>query len=562
MAIGFGFGPFGEYLFGETNWARRVTYDSLPLRIRGEDERQGFVLRDFLESYEKTLEEVRFKVRNIVNQRDPMRAIASSLKYDVVIDSSEVIEDPFWGRIVRAVVSNVGPAPDFQVPQDISALGIGWTAKIKNSGAAVDPLLESDVRTYKIVRIRSRNEPVSRNELLLAGPAVQLTNTEITFRNPSLLKFLAEDFDVLVDEEEPEEFQRSAVANAARLASIKTNKTSYSIRGRMAGFTVEAKGLYRIPSSFVPLLPGADVFEIPAGSGKYYTTLLARFILFDQVSADVQFDDSTLGKISILDHDIKVPDSSPDGVSPGQAFASNILAGYHDGFTAGMAVPRSDERVVWISSTAMDPIADAAILASIGLSAAYRTVISMTPRQRDLFQVVVEQGIFTLVDDVTGIGYPVEGEESYASGPQEWTIYTGNALVAGNYKLDYCSELTTNCDWCRSNVMVLEIQSTPELIAAFGGNGALELAAYRRLLEKLLRIIPVHVRFGGAVKKISIAIPGAGPGVGLIQNISIFIAEMIGAIVPFQAYYDLIAADEIYSDSVGPQISVTVTTSP
>lgn len=621
---GFGDEAFGEYSFGEYNWPRRVTYDSLPTKWRDRDEAQGYPLRDFLTGYEEELDEVRIKVRRIPDQRNPLVAIATERQFTVNIDGSEVIQDEFWGKTVLVTISN---------GEDISDLGQGYTCIVENPA---DP---SDIRTYTVVRIRERNEPDTRNEVLLRGVPLELVNTEVTFRHPSMLKNLAGDWGVLIDDAEPIQFQRSQVANAVKLRAIKSNEKSYAVRGDMAGFVVEAIGLYRFVDSALDL-PAGSVFELPAGSGQFYTSLKPQRIKYDEIPADVRFDDPDAGTVSLVDNDLLFFDNSGDGKNPALAYSENVLAGYFDGFA------NPADLISWVSSTAVsdsDPFTDsgattvpafdgietefeiqiskAPVVAgsvtvdtSAGVGSEdftdngdgtlngdngggglidyqtgvvnltygtapaggltvdvgfgfdtksdiaagdtlYRVALSMTQEQRNLIG-YISKGVFILENDLTGEEHYIEAEDSFAGGV--WTVFTATDPGAGDYKVKYVPTIRTSCDWCRSNVMVLRIENTQALVDGFNGDGSLVQAAFERMLIKLKKLIPIHVRLGAVVKKISFTVTGPP------QSVSLSIATTVAMTASFQAYYDIIPADEIFTDSLGPggQVSLTVTTTP
>lgn len=296
-----------------------MTYDSLPNRHREFDENEGFPQRTFLEAYEEELDQTRFKVRGVLDQRDPNKAIASDSAFTIDIDTSSVVVDDFWGESVLVEVS---------VGEDITTIGPGWICTVTSSSDA------NDIRAYKVLRVRTRNEPETRNEILLRGVPEVLLNTEVVLRPPSMLNNLAKDHNVIIDDEEPIQFQRSAVANAVALRSIKSNEQSYSIRGDMAGFDVTALGLWRIPDPVPADLPSPNVFELPSGSGKFYTTIDPRNIKFDEIAGDIEFDDPDLGVISMVDFELLFADSSGDNLSPASAFAENVLEGFFTGFAA------------------------------------------------------------------------------------------------------------------------------------------------------------------------------------------------------------------------------------
>lgn len=532
---GFGNFPFGSYSFGNINWPELVTYKSLPNRWREKDAELGYPQRDFLDPYQRELDQLRFKIRDLPKQRDPLDAIATNLNATIDIDSSEVIDDDFWGRTIDVTVS---------IGEDISAIGIGWVTTVE--AAAPD----TGVRTYKVVRITSRNEPDSRNKLLLAGPSVPVGVTEVEFRNPSLLKLLGKDFGIDIDDEEPESFQRSTVKNAVQLRGLKGSHKGYEIRGDMAGFKVNAIGLYR-QSSQVLSIPADRRYELPGGSGNYYTDVPPQAIRFDEIPADVQTNDPDLGTIPILDFTYLFTDTSGNLQSPGLTFSENVLVGFQSPGAA--PVPPGD----LITVTASGP-ASQATLDALMIGEAWNVTVTMTQAQRDIVG-FISRGVFILKDNVTGDEFYIEREESFDGGSTTWMVTTSGPIPPPNsdYKLKYFPTMALSCSWCRANVMVFEIENTPELIAGLGGDGAAIQRVYERLLVKLLRLVPIHVRVGAIIKRINFEVDAS------VQSVTLGVTgTIIFMSTPFQAYYDIVAADVIPVDSIGPTITMTVVTTP
>lgn len=618
---GFGDESFGDYKFGEFNWPRRVIYDSLPNRHRELDAKEGYPQRDFLEAFEEELDDTRFKIRKILDQRDPNKAIASDSAFTVDIDGSSVVEDAFWGTTVLVEVSS---------GEDITSVGPGWYCTVTSSVDA------DDIRTYRVLRVRTRNEPDTRNEILLRGVPQVLLNTQIVLRPQSLLKNLGADFNVIVDNEEPIQFQRSAVANAVALRSIKSNAQSYSIRGDMAGFVVTALGLWRLDPFPTDLgIPSDTVYELPTGSGKFYTTVSPTFIKFDHIPGDIEFTDPDVGVISLLDNDLFFQDNSGDGVSPASAYAENVLEGFFTGepvepttiaVTAVSAVADPDPIVGealtpvpafdGVETNFMIQLANTEIIpgsVTIDTSAAeedfvddglgglqgdqggsgtidydtgeitlsynsapggaetvsatydwdalkvymlpdaYRVTATMTVGQRNKIG-DFEKGKFILVNDADESEFFIEQEVSFDSGLSEIVFLTsGMAPATGDYRIKYSPGPSPSCSWCRANVMVIVVEATQELIDGFNGSGTLVAAAFSRLETKLRKLIPVHVRLGAIIRKLTVSIDGP------LLSVTATTAEGLSITVPMTAYYDDVEGDIIFTDDVGPQVTATVT---
>jgi phage tail-like protein len=88
-----------------------------------------------------------------------------------------------------------------------------------------------------------------------------------------LLKYLGTTIDVVIDDSEPEEFQRSLVGNAVQFYRIKGTRQSYEIRGKISGFDVTINNLYRLADDLVTYFEDDDLFEVPPTSGNFFTVL-------------------------------------------------------------------------------------------------------------------------------------------------------------------------------------------------------------------------------------------------------------------------------------------------
>lgn len=86
-----------------------------------------------------------------------------------------------------------------------------------------------------------------------------------------ILKSLGTTIGINVDDSEPVGFQRSLVGQAVQFYRIKGTDTAYKIRGKISGFGVEMINLYALAPIWVPYFSIDNLFELPAGSGNFYT---------------------------------------------------------------------------------------------------------------------------------------------------------------------------------------------------------------------------------------------------------------------------------------------------
>lgn len=68
---GFGSGSFGQDLYGEYRWSRRVLYEYIPELYRLEDERLGGLMEAFVEGLRPSFDELRHRIRDLDTLRDP-----------------------------------------------------------------------------------------------------------------------------------------------------------------------------------------------------------------------------------------------------------------------------------------------------------------------------------------------------------------------------------------------------------------------------------------------------------------------------------------------------------
>jgi hypothetical protein len=123
------------------------------------------------------------------------------------------------------------------------ALTSGQFQLYNSSGAAIDA--SSIQVTYSIT------------------PLVQTEDAEI--RSQNILSFLAGDYGVKLDRNDPVSFQRSYVSNAFKIWDVKGADLGYDVIGKYAGYFVSASPLYSISQNVAAGLPSNLVFELPEG---------------------------------------------------------------------------------------------------------------------------------------------------------------------------------------------------------------------------------------------------------------------------------------------------------
>lgn len=95
-------------------------------------------------------------------------------------------------------------------------------------------------------------------------PLVQTEDSEIRAQN--ILAFLASDYGIKLDRNDPEFLQRSYVNSAFKIWDIKGTELGYYVLGKYAGYFVQAFALYAISNDVAAGLPVDFVFAFPAGT--------------------------------------------------------------------------------------------------------------------------------------------------------------------------------------------------------------------------------------------------------------------------------------------------------
>lgn len=143
------------------------------------------------------------------------------------------------------------------------------------------------VRSFPEEYLEDENDPTGVNQLLLhflslvkdsvnrVKEPIDNLGDQIDFDRiqQNLLVELGRTIAVELDDVEPIEFQRSLVGGAVQFYRIKGTLQSYKIRGKISGFDVSVFNLFKIALIYVPLFSVDNLFELPTGSGNWYTDL-------------------------------------------------------------------------------------------------------------------------------------------------------------------------------------------------------------------------------------------------------------------------------------------------
>jgi hypothetical protein len=404
--IGFGQDSFGASPFGEAWWARRVLWEYVPEFDRQLDASSGGALEKFMMSMGDMLIRPRRQISGMSSLRD-----ARTLRTR-------------WSTPVSV------PSASFTL----------FTAADASDGAAYvqmvvpDGAVFADVGPEWVVDTGSSQFPIRSVEKLddyITFYAGAVPALPLTLRPPDMLRHLAEDYGVVFDGHEPDLNQRASVYDHHKLLDLKGTADGVLVRATIAGFSATIFNLYRVSSESVASIVGADhFFEIPSGSGKFYTDIPPTVPLFDAVPADV------------LPADL-IADCAATEIA-GTITSSSGSAGE---WVVSMSTPVNHATSQWWYFT-------------------YDDDESEDPKR-----------------------YYVNPSLSVSSG--QVGVASQTQPIAGAVTWKFYCPVVTSCDWCKSHMLRVELAIVdPALIAS---PRALELA-FQRMSDKVAQMLPAHVR--------------------------------------------------------------------
>lgn len=254
MSGSFGQSPIGSPLWGDQLWA------TVPGIYREKDLENGGYLKQFIEAVAETFWSAHEYASRLPILRDAMRCEGGFSPRTITVSSVE---------IVTAEDSETGAAyVILNTEDDLLEVSPGWIV----SGAR-----SSHIRSVSAIG----------GYFTVAGTEDPTSSGVVTIKPPSMLAWLAKDFGTEVDEHEPETYQRNLVYRTSYAQALRGTKDGIIVRSKMSGYSATVRRLFRISSWYYNSLPTGNRFEIPGGSGKYYTDIEPRFLLFDEVRADV-----------------------------------------------------------------------------------------------------------------------------------------------------------------------------------------------------------------------------------------------------------------------------------
>lgn len=506
---GFGHWPFGEGPFGSFDWSKQVLFRDLPeIDRRLDSENPDAPLETWADSCKPLFDELLTFAREFETLRDPdyVRTQFQD-RISVTLLSADVEES---GRTVRVTVDDPDPSDPF-VP--LGRTSVGWL------------LTDADGREFTVNQVHKLS-----NAIIITGNILPTTGAspagDAIIQPPSLIGLLGGDYGVSIDQHDPEVFQRSMVRNAWQLFGMKGGQKGYEVVGKMAGYDVVALPLWRInpvPSA----IPSGHVYEIPSGSGKFYTDHVPARPLFDAVAADV----IPLDKFCWEEPDWTTdgitppPGPLPDGTSVQEAIGS---------YTQGLTITAAVSLGAGLWRITVNGGADLWPIAAIGQWYATFTGVG------------ADTGQFWFEVDPVDIG----------GGSWTFDVMAGTAPTFGaTVDLDYECQEETSCDYCRASLIRIEVRPTEIL----NEPDALLDGILERLRDRILAIVPIHVRIADIVHIVDGIVAVGMAGQHLIvtgtQQRALFAYVGVGF------YYDHHAADVLTVDPAHMVVTPTLVVS-
>ena len=490
---GFGSGPYGSGPFGSYDWARQILYRDWPgVDRRLDSEVANEALLKWTESMGPLFREVLDFTRDFEQLRDP-DSIRTQFQDNISITISSAAVDVV-NRTVRVEVVDTDPN-DPLVP--LGRTSVGWILK------------DADGREFSV------NEVHKISTAFTVGGNILPTVGAATLRPPALIGYLGEDYGLTIDQHDAEVFQRCFARNAFQWLSLKGTQRAYEIIGKVAGYDVTAYRLWSLPSTPPSFIPTGHLFEIPDGSGVWYTDLEPRMPLYDEVTAD------------FIPTDAMCWDDAGGGFTYGELIGSNLQSMTVTGTSYNATTGRWTITFDANSAGDMDVIAAAGYVTPTEVAGWYATFPNG------------DSGSFPLEDDPVfngALSYSIE------------VVGQSSLTVGSEVSIDYSCPIVVQCSWCPASA--IRVTMTPDEV--LNEPESLLDDALQRMVNKILLVVPIHVRLtqlSHIIGPITAAVyVDQVPGPGHIyadvvyQQSALFVYASVGY------YFDIVPADDIETD--------------
>lgn len=493
---GFGSGPFGSGPFGKFDWSKQVLYRDMPEVDRRIDREQANSrLETWMDVVRGSFDELLILTDDFEQLRDP-DAVRTQFqdRINVTLASAATLDG---GRLIEVFLDDTDPSDPF-VP--LGRTSVGWILK------------DYEGREFIVNSVHKLDDSGPR--LTLQGRAV-LPSTEedgvgfgaATLRPPGLIDLLGNDYGVTVDEHEPEAFQRSSIRNAVSWYVLKGTERAYDIIGKIAGYRVTPFELWRVENT--DAIPPANLFELPAGSGNFYTNLEPRRLIFDEIPADVIPVDLFCWETP--EWSVDFPGGPPLPLPP-------------DGTGVPDALVYNENPITIATATLIDPVLN-----------------TWEVTTTDDISIIITHGNWYIeFASDPGIKLYLETTPTESGGTYTFTVVSGEPLVPGTASIGYdCPIVRGDCGFCKASVIRVEVVPV-EVLTDPEAN--LE-NALPRIIDKIQQVVPIHVRLVDLVHIV-------GPVQAVLNIQAVVVETSLSVAIPASVgyYYDIVGADVIEVD--------------
>lgn len=490
---GFGHGSFGAGYFGEWPWEEEILWRELPERRRARDVEDGeSFMRNFVDVLTPSIRTLREHIRDFFSLRDPWTCrTRHNNRHEIELVDIEEHDADATNPDERWLSLYIKGDP-------IEAASRTWVIESQDTGfqrwvvervyKLDSSLVVTNFDNWRVV-IKGTESPPS-------------VGTKYWFHPQEQLPALAADYGIELDQYFDEARQRSQVLHHDQRRMWRGTQTGYENIAKLYGFTVELCHLWRVRCGFETTVAswGHDVFEIPVGSGKYYTCYgPPRRPLFDELAADVV---------------------------PADVFC---------------------DRPEFTSAFPVGPFPIASVTAFSSPYAGWEVLVTAAP---DAFDAMGWPGHWNVkVPDGSGgfYSYYVESLPEYL-GASLWRVMVSGSGVApsGTLSLWYDCPVWLDCCFCGTHKISVELRYDPAATLT----DRERIYVFERTVDELYDAKPAHVEFA---RFALITDASAGMAMRAILRKGVFSKLVAGT----GLLYDLVEADLVPADSYGLTATLT-----
>lgn len=366
----------------------------------------------------------------------------------------------------------------------VDDIGVGYFGVLKAYQPVPPPenaFIDPDQALYRVLYVRRRDRAVGADTELICEGGLRLEDLtgeipdRIVFRfvRPSSLSLLANDYGLVTDENLPDVFQRTEIANVYQFLRLKSSRPAYEARSRGGGFRVSVTHLYKICDTALRLVPEHNVYvgETGGGNTAYYSNISVIRPRYDELSADL-----------VLPGDIPITDVT-FFAAPAISTLNREIDAYFQCMFKGIV-----KKIYRFTPNG-------------GTREVYGVDIEIPTYPNDGWQITsVDGGSVSIVDE-SGNEYSIEG--SLDGPPGAVVAYNRFIIDAENLFFEVEDEVCfaylpteqdIDCCFCPSAEIMIEIEALPAFINQSGYSGSALADAYSRILSRLKREqVPIHV---------------------------------------------------------------------